>query len=377
MQPSTTTKGIAITGATGFLGREIVRHLLIEEPEARLLLLIRGKSDDAARARGDAVLASVLSGDALETARPRVRVVRADLERDRLGLDPDAYERLAAETSAVIHGAASVSFTLPLAEARAINVEGTRRMLDLAAKAGARTDYIGTAYVAGDRKGLALEAELDVGQPFRNTYEQTKMEAEKLVQSRFGSQPIAVFRPSIIVGDSATGRTSSFKVLYWPLKIYARGLWRIAPARARTPLDVVPSDYVARGLLHIRRDPSSAGGVYHLAAGPERSATLHEVTDLAARFFHVKPPIFVNPELFIRFVRPLIDRFAFGRLRHILLTGRVYTPYLSLDLQFDTSNARAALRGTNIAVPRVEEYFAALFRYCVETDWGKRGGASE
>ena len=377
MQPSTTTKGIAITGATGFLGREIVRHLLIEEPEARLLLLIRGKSDDDARARGDAVLASVLSGDALETARPRVRVVRADLERDRLGLDPDAYERLAAETSAVIHGAASVSFTLPLAEARAINVEGTRRMLDLAAKAGARADYIGTAYVAGDRKGLALESELDMGQPFRNTYEQTKMEAEKLVQDRAKSQPIAVFRPSIIVGDSATGRTSSFKVLYWPLKIYARGLWRIAPARARTPLDVVPSDYVARALLHIRRDPESAGRVYHLAAGPERSATLREVTDLAAEFFKVKPPIFVNPELFIRFIRPLIDRFAFGRIRHILLTGRVYTPYLSLDLQFDTSNARAALRGTNIAVPRVEEYFAALFRYCLETDWGKKGGASD
>src|SRR5215218_4465743 len=118
-------KAIAITGATGFLGREIVR----------LLLLIRGKSDADARSRGDAVLASVLEGSALESAKPRVRVVRADLEQDRLGLDPDAYERLAAQTSAVIHGAASVSFTLPLDEARAINVEGTRRMLDLAAKA--------------------------------------------------------------------------------------------------------------------------------------------------------------------------------------------------------------------------------------------------
>src|SRR5688572_9495872 len=196
MQP--TDKGIAITGATGFLGREIVRHLLIEEPEARLILLIRGKDEQDARALGGAVLSSVLSGDVLESARPRVRTVRADLERDRLGLEPAAYERLAAETSAVIHGAASVSFTLPVNEARAINVEGTRRMLDLAEKAGARTDYIGTAYVAGDRRGLALESELDVGQPFRNTYEQTKMEAEKLAQERARTQPVAIFRPSII-----------------------------------------------------------------------------------------------------------------------------------------------------------------------------------
>jgi long-chain acyl-CoA synthetase len=370
-------KSVVITGATGFLGREVVRHLLADDPGARLVLLVRGKDDAAARSRGDAVLTSVLAGDALEDARRRVRVERADLQEDRLGLDAAAYDRLVAETSAVIHGAASVSFTLPLEEARSINVEGTRRMLDLAAAAGARTDYIGTAYVAGDRRGLALESELDVGQPFRNTYEQTKMEAEKLTSARGKSQPVAIFRPSIIVGDSATGRTSSFKVLYWPLKIYARGLWRIAPARERTPVDIVPSDYVVRALLHIRKDPASAGRVYHLAAGPERSATVRALTDLASEYFGVKKLIFVNPELFIRYARPLIDRFAFGRLRHVLLTGRVYTPYLSLDLQFDTSNARAALAGTDISVPRVEEYFSTLFRYCIETDWGKKGGSGE
>ena len=62
------------------------------------------------------------------------------------------------------------------------------------------------------------------------------MEAEKLAQERSKTQPIAIFRPSIIVGDSVTGRTSSFKVLYWPLKIYGRGLWRIVPGRPETPV---------------------------------------------------------------------------------------------------------------------------------------------
>ena len=370
-----TDKSVVVTGATGFLGREIVHHLLADEPDVRLTLLVRGKDEADARARGNAVLAEGLTGDALEAARRRVATVKADLERERFGLDPAGYEALAASTGAVIHGAASVSFTLPLEEARAINVEGTRRMLDFAEKARARTDYIGTAYVAGERRGLALETELDVGQTFRNTYEQTKMEAEKLAQERAKSQPIAIFRPSIIVGDSATGRTSSFKVMYWPLKVFSRGFGRVVPGRPTTPVDIVPSDYVVRALTHIRKDPASAGRVYHLAAGPERSAQLGELAALAAAFFGVKKPMFVNPELFIRFVRPLVDRLAFGKLRHVLLTGRVYTPYLSLDLRFDTREARRALEGTRISVPAVEDYFTNLFRYCLETDWGSKPAA--
>ena len=361
-----------LTGATGFLGREIVAQMLADDPSAHLTLLVRGKDDVDARRRGDQLLADVVAADALADAKRRVTVLRADLERDRFALDTATYERLVAETTGVIHGAASVSFTMPLEEARRINVEGTRRVLDLAEKAVARTDYIGTAYVAGERRGLALESELDVGQTFRNTYEQTKMEAEKMTAARAKGQPIAIFRPSIIVGDSKTGRTSSFKVLYWPLKIFGRGLWRIVPGRAQTPVDVVPSDYVTRAILHARKDPRTAGQVFHLAAGPERSATLGALSELAARFFHTKRAVFVDPDKFVRYARPLIDRFTWGGLRRILMNGRVYTPYLSLDLAFDTTHARAALAGTDIEVPRVEDYFSTLFRYCIDTDWGKR-----
>jgi thioester reductase-like protein len=367
-----TDKTVVVTGATGFLGREFVHHLLSTEPKTRLTLLVRGKDDADARARGRAVLEAGLSGGALADAHARVTTVRADLERDRLGLDTAAYDALAARTEGVIHGAASVSFTLPLVEARGVNVEGTRRILDFAAKAGVRTDYIGTAYVAGERSGLALESELDKGQAFRNTYEQTKMEAEKLAHDRSASQPIAIFRPSIIVGDSTTGRTTSFKVMYWPLKAFAHGWARVAPGRVSTQVDIVPSDYVVRAIAHIRRDPASVGRCHHLAAGPERSVTLGELTDLAAEFFDVRKPVFVDPGLFIRYARPVIDLLAFGKLRHMLLTGRVYTPYLSLDVRFDTTNARKALEGTDIVVPPVEDYFAKLFRYCIDSDWGKR-----
>ena len=221
---------LVLTGATGFLGRELVHHLLAEDPSLRLALLIRGRDDAQARARGLEVLADQLSGEALEAALQRVEIVRADLERDNLGLDAATYAGLAGRATGVIHGAASVSFSLPVDQARAINVEGTRRMLDLARAAECPLDYVGTAYVAGDRSGTALETELDVGQAFHNTYEQTKLESEAMVRARAGEQQVTIYRPSIIVGDSTTGRTASFKVLYWPLKIFARG-FRWVPGR--------------------------------------------------------------------------------------------------------------------------------------------------
>lgn len=361
---------LVVTGATGFLGRELVHHLLGEDPAVRLALLVRGRDAADARARGLAVLADRLAGEALAAAERRVEIVRADLEQERLGLDAAAHAALAERTTGVIHGAASVSFALPLAQARAINVEGTRRMLDLARAAGCPFDYVGTAYVAGDRSGTAYEGELDVGQGFHNTYEQTKLEAEALVRARAKEQPAAIYRPSIIVGDSRTGRTASFKVLYWPLKIFTRG-FRLAPGRPDAVMDVVPSDFVVRAICHLRKQPGRFGQAYHLCAGPERAASLQQLGEVAAGFFGCKPPIFVEPKWFIR-ARPLVDRLTFGRLRRILTTGRVYTPYLSLQLFFDTAVARAALGPVGIAAPGVEEFFENQLRFARDTDWGKK-----
>ena len=362
---------LIVSGATGFLGRELVAHLLGEDASTHLGLLVRGKDDADAQRRVDALLAEVVPAARLSDARARTQVIRADLEKERLGLDPKAYEALVAETTGVIHGAASVSFSLPLDEARRINVDGTRRMLDLAKGAGARLDYVGTAYVAGDRVGVAREDELAVGQPFRNTYEETKLEAEQLVRARGKDQPTAIYRPSIIVGDSKTGRTASFKVLYWPLKLYAQGFARVVPGRRRTPVDVVPSDYVVQAIAHLRKQPSALGQTFHLTAGLRRDSTVGALTDLASEFFRVRPPLFVDPEWVLPWFRPLVDRLPKSKLRHRMLTARVYTPYLNMRVRYDASTTERALAGTGIEVPAVESYFRTVFQYCVDTNWGR------
>ncbi|MFD4664105.1 SDR family oxidoreductase [Streptomyces halstedii] len=195
---------VALTGATGFLGLRLLRQLLGAH-------------------RSVTVLAHAGSGEALHritrffelTGAPetlvaelpdRIRVVETDLERPRLGLSAPAFHELADGLGAIWHSAGSINLEGDLPQLRRTNVDGTRRVLELAA-AGRRkpvVHHVSTAFVAGARRdGVAYEDELDDASGFENAYERSKYEAEKLVHawSREHGRPVVVLRPSILVTD--------------------------------------------------------------------------------------------------------------------------------------------------------------------------------
>jgi long-chain acyl-CoA synthetase len=284
---------------------------------------------------------------------------------------------LAGRVTEIVHGAASVSFELSLDAARAINVDGTRRVLEFAEQCHGhgglrRLSYISTAYVAGEHEGLFGEDDLDVGQRFRNAYEQSKFEAEHLVADARAQLPITVLRPSIVVGEHDTGWTPSFNVLYWPLRAFARGAYSALPARRDATVDVVPVDYVADAIFTLTQSPQAEGSTYHLTAGAQ-ATTVGELVELATARFERPAPRLIAPWLYRRLLHPLLVHASRDpRRRSALERSKAFFPYFAMKVVYDDRLSRAALRAAGINPPPLRRYFDRLVEFALAAEWGRR-----
>jgi thioester reductase-like protein len=351
---------VLITGATGFVGMEVLARYL-EHGDRNIVALVRADDDAGARARMQAVLTNLFGSVRGAWYGRRVDAVAADLTAPGLGLSRARCTQLARRVGAIVHSAASVSFTLPLHEAREINVQGTQRMLEfaqLAAEHGGieRFGHVSTAYVAGTYAGRYLERDDDVGQGFNNTYEQTKLEAEQLVRSCAGI-PSTIMRPSIVVGDRRSGWTHAFNVLYWPLRAFARGLFTAVPAVPTAPVDVVSVDYVADAVYALCS--AGADGTYHLTASADAS-TIEEIAQAASRYFKRPLPEVIPPGEFDESARTVIDG------------SRAYFPYFSVGALFDDTRAREWLAPAGLSVTPLRDYLDRLLDFATRSRWGKR-----
>ena len=363
---------VFLTGATGFVGMELLARYL-ERSDRHVYALVRGRDDAEATERLERVLEGMEG-----TGRAyggRWTAVAGDIEAPGLGVSPARRSELARAVGDVVHGAASISFELPLEESRNINVSGTRRVLEFARECHERGGlrrlaYISTAYVAGDHDGVFTERELDVGQDFRNPYERSKFEAERLVREHARELPVQIFRPSIIVGEERTGWTASFNVVYPPLRALESGAFSAVPGDPDTPVDIVPVDYVADAIFELANRPLDTTAAHHLVAGP-RATTVGRLAERAARHFRRRPPALVPIRVY-ELLRPLLMRLAGDRARRIMERTRVLFPYFTMRVRFDDRRTRERLAPAGIEPPRPESYLDRLLEFAVASRWGRR-----
>ena len=92
------------------------------------------------------------------------------------------------------------------------------------------------------------------------------------------------------MGESDTGWTPAFNVLYWPLRAFSRGLFDEIPSLPTAHVDIVPVDYVADALVFLLEDTSSSG-VVNLVSGREACSVDDLVGMTSAAFGRERPPV--------------------------------------------------------------------------------------
>jgi amino acid adenylation domain-containing protein/thioester reductase-like protein len=255
-------RDVFLTGTTGFLGAFLLDGLL-ETTEARVHCLVRP--------RGDAMGAIEANLRRYGLWRPeraeRIVPVPGDLSEPLLGLDEEDFDALARGVDLIIHAGAAVNLVYPYSELRAPNVGGTREVLRLACRDGARpVHYVSTNGIFPPDMGLCKEdADLDdLAGAREDGYGQSKWVAEKLVREA-GKRglPVSVYRPGNVSGHSETGASNPRDLLGAVIVESLR--LGCAPEVEDWRMEMTPVDFVAAAVAHIASNRNSYGGTYHLA----------------------------------------------------------------------------------------------------------------
>jgi nucleoside-diphosphate-sugar epimerase len=339
----------------------------------RLAVLVRPTKRESARRRVEAILARC--EHECRMSLPRPVVLEGELTEVDLGLDGGDLRWISRHCRSVIHNAASLSFhdNGPHCEPWLSNYEGTRRILDLCRAAGVRKfHHVSTAYVSGLREGKVLETELDVGQTPGNVYENSKIEAEKLVRSAPWIDEPTIYRPSIIVGDSKTGYTSTFHGFYVMVKLahtLASRMVRGVTAgqflveglglSGKECKNLVPVDWVSAVFTRIFSQPQHHGRTYHLVSQRPPTLTLiakviQQAVEQYSTMADENDSLVGTGDWFLSNFREQME---------------IYRTYWRDDPQFDVSQR---LEASPLECPEMDEaMLLKLAKHAIQSNFGK------
>lgn len=343
-----------LTGFPGFLTSMLLRELVQALPEGTFHLLVEARFESLARQRVAALR------DRYPKFEGELHLHVGDITAPRLGLSDETWSELTARVATVWHLAAIYNLAVPESLAYKVNVSGTIGVLDFceACSKLERFNYISTCYVSGERTGLIFEDELDEGQGHNNHYESTKFWAEVEVQRRSHEIPTAIFRPSIVVGDSQTGETDKYDGPYYLFQVFKNlPSWMPVPniGRGEAVVNIIPADFAARALAHIGLEEGHEGTVFQLAdPNPMKARDIVALTlDLLGR---KKAPGTVPPKL-------LDAALANRKVEEFMGVPREVVDYFNHEARYDTSNTLRALGDTEIRSPHLSSYLQTLMDY--------------
>lgn len=342
-------RDVVLTGATGFVGAFVLRELLDRGAE-RVRCLVRADTPAAGWERIAANAASYLGLP--DGARERVQVIPGDLAAAGLGLDEAARTALIEQADAIVHVGAAVNFAHPYDRLRAANVGATEDLLRLGARHGVALHHVSTYGVWGmpvDGRDVIHESDDIAGAGRLVTgYVQSKWAAERLVVDASARGVAAVvYRLGRVLGEAETGVALT---THFTLRVIKGAIQLGAAPDLDLDVEMTPVDYVASALVHIAATKPPGGGPYHLVNGRHMPfAAL--VDQLGRRGWKLQT---LAPEEWYTRLERTIGHDE-NELHSVMDTVRELVVGGERAIAYDDELARAALRGSPIACPPLDE----------------------
>jgi NAD(P)-dependent dehydrogenase (short-subunit alcohol dehydrogenase family) len=352
-----------VTGATGFIGRNLVEQLL--ERDGTIYVLVR----EGSRGR----LEELRSRWGVD--QDRIVPVLGDLSQEKLGCG-EVIGELKGKIDHFFHLAAIYDMTADADSQRVANVEGTREAVKLAEDLDAkRFHMVSSIAAAGLYKGTFTEDMFEEAEKVDNhPYFQTKHESEAVVREEC-SVPWRVYRPGIVVGHSETGEMDKIDGPYYFFKLLQRARnalpqWFPGVGIEGRKINLVPVDYVAKAMDHIAHIDGFDGQAFHLTdPSPLTAGQVINVFAKAAhapeaamridsRMFDFIPKQVRNGLTMLPPVKRITDQVLadLGIPRSVLV-------YINYPTDFDSTKTQTALEGTGISVPPLPSYAERLWDY--------------
>jgi long-chain acyl-CoA synthetase len=359
-----------LTGANGSVGLEVLRALRDDARVKRITCLIRGNEKESAMQRWQNLIDKHDLLHTTDTHGPVLECLEGNLLEHHFALGSTELESITASVTHVLHAAAHIQFDALYEEAYAVNVEGTRRMIEVAKLCPKLRSFghVSTLYVVGTRQGKLPEDAVPEGE-FNNAYEQTKYEAEQLVLA--SGLPVDIYRLSLLQGRATDGYVHHFLESHMLMNAFCRGFCSRLPGTPQGRLDMLPTDYTASALVKLITEHAPCGRVWSIAAGDD-APSISDIYELICQLFIARgsevptQPIYID-QATLTMILQSDDPREYGLSPGTCAILEVTSGYLLRPKIFTPSIIPGFPRPPLHAV-----WMRSVLDYCINTGWGRR-----
>ncbi|MFN3374980.1 MAG: SDR family oxidoreductase [Burkholderiaceae bacterium] len=353
-----------VTGATGFIGKRLVKKLLERKGTVVHFLLRKESADKVADLRA-------YWGVGPSRAVP----VYGDLKAKKLGVSAEDIKKLKGQVDHFYHLAAIYDLSADEESQIAVNVDGTRNTIDLAkAIDAARLHHVSSIAAAGLYEGVFREDMFEEAEGLDHPYFRTKHESERIVREDC-KVPWTVYRPAMVVGDSTTGEMDKIDGPYYFFKLIQRLRQLLPPWMPSVGLEggrvnIVPVDFVVNALAVISHQQAIDRKCYHLV--DPVGYRVGDVLDIFSRAAHApRMNLFVNAAL-LGFIpkgvkKSLMALAPVRRVRNAIMKDlglpEDMLTFVNYPTRFDCRETLAALKGSGVSCPNLRDYAWRLWDY--------------